>query len=50
MHSGQCFGSEALMSLRYKSPLGGQWFLDREPIDLKLNATGGSSALSCVVM
>jgi hypothetical protein len=27
---------QALISLRYKSPLGGQWFLDRQPIDLKL--------------
>lgn len=42
-------GAKALMSLRYKSPLGGQWYVDKQPVNLELGETGGTNAC-CVLM
>lgn len=46
--------AQALLSLRYKSPLGGEWCVDTQPVDLDLNIgvvhLRQVSSKSCAVM
>lgn len=41
---------QAMMSIRYKSPMGGQWYVDKQPIDLDLGVSGTKASGCCVVM
>jgi hypothetical protein len=45
-----CLPAQALLSLHYKSPLGGEWMVDKQPIDLNFGHEPKASSKSCVVM